>query len=59
MCGRFTLTTSTEEVAAKFEVPDPPLLAVRYNIAPSQVIAVVGLTPDGNRRIGHQGQTRG
>ena len=24
MCGRFTLTTTTEEVAAKFEVPDPP-----------------------------------
>jgi putative SOS response-associated peptidase YedK len=50
MCGRFTLTAPTEEVAAKFEVPDPPLLAVRYNIAPSQVIAVVGLKADGVRR---------
>jgi putative SOS response-associated peptidase YedK len=31
-------------------VPDPPLLAPRYNVAPSQVIAVVGLKPDGRRR---------
>lgn len=50
MCGRFTLTTPTEELAAQFEVPDPPFLSVRYNIAPSQKIAVVGLKPDGNRR---------
>src|SRR4051812_8246642 len=50
MCGRFTLTTPTEKVAARFEVPDPPPLAVRYNVAPSQVVAVVGLKPDGRRR---------
>jgi putative SOS response-associated peptidase YedK len=50
MCGRFTLTTPTELVAAQFEVPDPPLLSARYNVAPSQVIAVVGLKPDGKRR---------
>lgn len=50
MCGRFTLTTPTEQVAAQFEVPDPPLLTPRYNVAPSQVIAVVGLKPDGKRR---------
>lgn len=50
MCGRFTLTTATDEIAAKFEVPDPPLLNARYNVAPSQVIAVVGLKPDGKRR---------
>ena len=50
MCGRFTLTTPTEQIAAQFEVPDPPLLNVRYNVAPSQVIAVVGLKPDGQRR---------
>ena len=50
MCGRFTLTMSTELVAAQFEVPDPPLLTARYNVAPSQVIAVVGLKPDGQRR---------
>jgi putative SOS response-associated peptidase YedK len=50
MCGRFTLTAPTELVAAQFEVPEPPLLSARYNIAPSQSIAVVGLKPDGVRR---------
>lgn len=50
MCGRFTLTTPTAELAAQFEVPDPPILAAHYNIAPSQVIAVVGLKPDGVKR---------
>ena len=50
MCGRFTLTTPTAKIATQFEVPDPPLLVSRYNIAPSQVIAVVGLKPDGKRR---------
>jgi putative SOS response-associated peptidase YedK len=50
MCGRFTLTTPTEQLAAQFEVPDPPLLFVRYNVAPSQLIAVVGLKADGMRR---------
>ena len=50
MCGRFTLTTPTEALASAFEVPDPPLLTTRYNVAPSQVIAVVGLKPDGERR---------
>ena len=50
MCGRFTLTTPTDDVAAQFEVPDPPLLSARYNVAPSQVIAVVGLKPDGKQR---------
>ena len=37
-------------LAAKFEVPDPPLLATRFNVAPSQLVAVVGLKPDGVRR---------
>ncbi len=50
MCGRFTLTTPTEQIAAQFEVPDPPFLSARYNVAPSQVIAVVGMKPDGKRR---------
>ena len=50
MCGRFTLTTPTDEIASHFEAPDPPLLTPRYNVAPSQVIAVVGLKPDGTTR---------
>src|SRR5207248_8292339 len=33
-----------------FDAPDPPPLTARYNVAPSQVVAVVGLKPDGVRR---------
>lgn len=43
MCGRFTLATPISEIAGMFgveEVPDPDLPA-RYNIAPTQPIAVV------------------
>jgi putative SOS response-associated peptidase YedK len=50
MCGRFTLSTPAEQVAATFAVADPPPLTPRYNVAPSQVIAVVGLKADGTRR---------
>ena len=49
MCGRFTLA-KTGEVAAAFDVPDPPPLTPRYNVAPGQVIAVVGLKHDARKR---------
>jgi putative SOS response-associated peptidase YedK len=42
MCGRFTLTTNQEKLAesfTEFEVPEQ--LSPRYNIAPSQPVAVV------------------
>lgn len=42
MCGRFTLQHSTEAVAARFGVQEKLLeLTPRYNIAPSQQVAVV------------------
>lgn len=41
MCGRFTLNSSSEALANDFELADVPLLAPRFNIAPSQDIAVV------------------
>ncbi len=44
MCGRFTLTSSAQEVARLFELDDSPDLRARYNIAPGQTIAV--LRPD-------------
>src|SRR5262245_45405036 len=50
MCGRFIMASPVEKVAAHFAVPDPPPLKARYNIAPSQPIAVVGLKADGQRR---------
>jgi putative SOS response-associated peptidase YedK len=52
MCGRFTRSGPVREVAKLFELSEPPTeLAPRYNVAPSQVIAVVGLKPNGNRGL--------
>ncbi|MFO0800016.1 MAG: SOS response-associated peptidase [Gemmataceae bacterium] len=51
MCGRFTRTKTVKEVARLFELAEPPPeLAPRYNIAPTQQAAVVGLKPDGVTR---------
>ena len=50
MCGHFTLTTPADQLASHFEAPGPPRLTPRYNVAPSQVLAVVGLKPGGNKR---------
>jgi putative SOS response-associated peptidase YedK len=42
MCGRFTLSRSTEAVAARFAIEQIAFdLTPRYNIAPGQSIAVV------------------
>lgn len=48
MCGRFTLTTSPDELQAAFdwlkmppEMSDPDVGGPRYNIAPTQPVAVV------------------
>jgi putative SOS response-associated peptidase YedK len=41
MCGRFTLHSSGEVVAEAFGLPDVPLLQPRFNITPSQPVAVV------------------
>lgn len=52
MCGRFSLTADTGAVASAFDVARPfPPLSRRYNVAPSQVVAVVGLKPDGRRGL--------
>ncbi|HEY8505493.1 MAG TPA: SOS response-associated peptidase [Gemmataceae bacterium] len=41
MCGRFTLTTPAEQLASLFDVIVPNELPPRYNVAPSQPVAVV------------------
>lgn len=52
MCGRFNLTASGEEIAEAFDLEDVPELAPRYNIAPTQPVAVVRLhTASGRRRL--------
>jgi putative SOS response-associated peptidase YedK len=50
MCGRFNQTASGEEVAEAFDLDEAPELALRYNIAPTQPIAVVGIQPKTGRR---------
>jgi putative SOS response-associated peptidase YedK len=41
MCGRFTLSQSAAAIAEAFELADVPSAPSRYNIAPSQPVAVV------------------
>ncbi len=48
MCGRFALTASPEEVRALFGYLDQPNFPPRYNIAPTQPIAIV--RQEGDRR---------
>jgi putative SOS response-associated peptidase YedK len=50
VCGRFTLTASGEELAEAFGLDDRPELAPRYNIAPTQPVAVVRAEAPGGRR---------
>jgi putative SOS response-associated peptidase YedK len=50
MCGRFNQTASGDEVAEAFGLEDTPELAPRYNIAPTQAVAVVGVQPKTGRR---------
>ncbi len=52
MCGRFTLTTPNELIAEAFGLDEAPKLGARYNIAPSQDVAVVFIhLPGGDRRL--------
>ncbi len=51
MCGRFTLAKPPRDLAKLFQLAEPPEeLLPRYNIAPSQFVAVVGRKPDGSGR---------
>jgi len=50
VCGRFNQTASGEEVAEAFGLDEAPELAPRYNIAPTQPIAVIGIQPKTGRR---------
>src|SRR5438093_9688886 len=46
MCGRYTLKTPVEQLSEKFQFPEIIPLKPRYNIAPSQAVAVVRRVPD-------------
>jgi putative SOS response-associated peptidase YedK len=50
MCGRFNLTASPELIAEEFDLDEPPSLAPRFNIAPSQPVATISLQRATGRR---------
>lgn len=45
MCGRFTLTVPPKALAEQFLVDSVPPLLPRYNVAPTQPVAVVRIRP--------------
>jgi putative SOS response-associated peptidase YedK len=49
MCSRCNLTSPPEAVRAYFDYPDTPNFPARYNIAPTQPIAVVARDREGQR----------
>ncbi len=53
MCGRFALEDDGSAVAQQFDLVEVPELAPRYNIAPTQPVAAVGLKPSGERGLTH------
>ncbi|HMN27542.1 MAG TPA: SOS response-associated peptidase [Caldilineaceae bacterium] len=50
MCGRFTLNASPEQLAEIFDLPETPVVEPRYNIAPTQPVAIVRVDPQSKRR---------
>src|SRR5437667_3669137 len=50
MCGRFTLKTPVERLSEKFQLPEIIPLKPRYNISPSQDVAVVRLLAEDTDR---------
>jgi len=50
MCGRFTLTASGDTLAETFDLDEAPTVSPRYNIAPTQPVAAVRLSPDAGKR---------
>jgi putative SOS response-associated peptidase YedK len=46
MCGRFSLAVTPDELAKFFDLDEVPDFPARYNIAPSQPIAVILKTSD-------------
>ena len=50
MCGRYTLTSAPEAIRALFRYEDQPNFPPRYNVAPTQPIAIVRLV-EGKRQF--------
>jgi putative SOS response-associated peptidase YedK len=50
MCGRFTLTDPDADLAVQFNLPEIPDMRPRYNIAPTQPVAAIRVSPQGSNR---------
>jgi putative SOS response-associated peptidase YedK len=50
MCARFTLFTPSDRIARAFNLAQVPVLQPQYNVAPSQLVAVVGSKASGAGR---------
>ena len=46
MCGRFVLMTPGTSLAERFKLEEVPDLEPRYNIAPTQMVAIIRLNPE-------------
>ena len=46
MCGRFVLMTPGRSLAERFKLEEVPDLEPRYNIAPTQKVAIIRLNPE-------------
>jgi len=53
MCGRFVLDDDGENLQAEFGLAETPMMAPRYNIAPTQPVAAIGLNKAGQRGLTH------
>jgi putative SOS response-associated peptidase YedK len=51
MCGRYELHSSPAAIALAFDLPHPPDITPRYNIAPTQPVPVVRLNRLGKREL--------
>lgn len=52
MCGRFTMRSSKKMITETFRVPEVPELPLRYNVAPTQMVAAIRCLPgDGCRHF--------
>ena len=50
MCGRYTLRTDLREIAKHFGVTEVPNITPRYNISPTQEVAIVRVTDEAQGR---------
>ena len=52
MCGRYVLSTPGDLLAELFDLTEVPELSPRYNVAPTQEVAVVRRDREGGNRLG-------